>query len=674
MGITKRQLVKAFIEARHIFFSSLQERDSLQVLLEATQVMLLFDPEHLTAANYRKRALLDLKNGAASATSQYPRFVEAELYLLESFLTSPLHRHTKSPTLWNHRRFVMELFSSQTLPVDMDTLCNSELAIVMRAGEKHPKNYYAWNLYAKWLFTFLKSGHLALDQSHSFQCLTSDSISSVHEWCLRHPSDISGWSFLLLLFRHLHDTSSLVVPVSKTLDLAFSFRWSHEAVWTFLRTVLGSDVLLPATDRRALTQRIEERLRNFETVQLVKNADVPNESMAELKTYKTDYSFMREALDWVERWGTTTDGDIDRNVGVGGHFTHGGYGYAARRWGLALDTIISLDVVLANGSYIHAINTTYPEIFYVGSISFDLTTSSHFYPSQGFRGVADSREAAAEYFLGLQIFAQNASVVDRNLGFGTNTDGTDFHFQGIYFGGLVRFNDEILPEILRHLPTPESKDIQELSWLDSLTKIAREPLIQPLIAYDVHANFVSLTFPRKANVDFESLNPFPQYAKSIVTQETEPLKRETLESYFGYVINNGRHLSSPWFTVVNLYGGADSQINTIPASSTAYPQRSSLWVFQNQGATSDPTQPFPDDIIPFITNLTDSVTHAQPGAGFASAPNYVDPSLTAAQAHQLYYGDETYQRLLALKTRIDPDAVFLEPSGYRSGVELQAKG
>lgn len=52
-------------------------------------------------------------------------------------------------------------------------------------------------------------------------------------------------------------------------------------------------------------------------------------------------------------------------VGIGGHFTHGGYGYSARAWGLGLDSIVGLDVVLANGSFVHASTTAYPDIYYV---------------------------------------------------------------------------------------------------------------------------------------------------------------------------------------------------------------------------------------------------------------------------------------------------------------------
>lgn len=52
-------------------------------------------------------------------------------------------------------------------------------------------------------------------------------------------------------------------------------------------------------------------------------------------------------------------------VGLGGHATHGGYGFVSRAWGLALDSIVAMDVVLANGSSIHTTPTSYPDMFYV---------------------------------------------------------------------------------------------------------------------------------------------------------------------------------------------------------------------------------------------------------------------------------------------------------------------
>jgi len=52
-------------------------------------------------------------------------------------------------------------------------------------------------------------------------------------------------------------------------------------------------------------------------------------------------------------------------VGVGGHFTHGGFGYASRAFGLAMDQIVALDVVLANGSFVRADERQHPDVYWV---------------------------------------------------------------------------------------------------------------------------------------------------------------------------------------------------------------------------------------------------------------------------------------------------------------------
>lgn len=62
------------------------------------------------------------------------------------------------------------------------------------------------------------------------------------------------------------------------------------------------------------------------------------------------------------------------DVGIGGHFTHGGYGYTSRAWGLAQDQIVALNIVTADGSWVHATEVTAPELYYV---SFFLAMPNH---------------------------------------------------------------------------------------------------------------------------------------------------------------------------------------------------------------------------------------------------------------------------------------------------------
>ena len=152
-------------------------------------------------------------------------------------------------------------------------------------------------------------------------------------------------------------------------------------------------------------------------------------------------------------------------VGIGGHFTHGGYGYSSRAWGLAMDTIVGLDVVLANGTFIKATSAQYPDIFWAlrgAADSFGIVVNFYLQTvpapstvinfSFSIPNMITNVQNTVNAFLHIQAFAMNASVVDKNIGFGIYMDGDgSFSIGGTYFGTLNTFNTKIAPELLRTL-------------------------------------------------------------------------------------------------------------------------------------------------------------------------------------------------------------------------------
>ncbi|KAL8912101.1 MAG: hypothetical protein Q9171_002817 [Xanthocarpia ochracea] len=340
-------------------------------------------------------------------------------------------------------------------------------------------------------------------------------------------------------------------------------------------------------------------------------------------------------------------------VGIGGHATHGGFGFSSRAWGLTLDTIVGLDVVLANGSSVKATSTAYPDIYYAlrgAAESFGIVTSFYLQTQPAPSSVINwsfsipnmfsSAATSANNFLHIQKFAQNASVVDRNLGMGMYMDGQGFSISGTYFGSLTNFNNKIKPELLRGLPAPTSQSATSMTWLQSLTALAGQALTQPTTGYNQHDNF---------------------FAKSLVVPTSGQFTATTLTSYFDYIIKNGVNSANPWFSIINLYGGPGSEINTKSTSFSAYSHRTSLWVIQHYGFTGSTGTPFPAGIIPFITGLSNSITSEQPQTVFPAYPNYVDPSLTPAQAHAAYFDSATYAKLAGIKQKVDPGKVFWNP-------------
>ncbi|KAL4755152.1 hypothetical protein BDW72DRAFT_55096 [Aspergillus terricola var. indicus] len=253
VGITKKYLVQAFVIARRAFLASLTAKPNPQYTDEAallktpvlesegedadkrlaiaSEIILLFDCEHLTACNWRKRRLSAL---FTSDLETLIRALDIELSLMTTYLCSPLHRHTKSPTLWQHRQWVQTHLVRLRKPdfKHVEGLFQAELSVVLRAGELHPKNYYA--------FTYLRQIHRILAESGGLKSeewrvqLGQNIIRSTLDWCLAHPADISGLMFLLYLLDGVPDTALRLDTVGKVAQFALDIGWEGESIWTFV--------------------------------------------------------------------------------------------------------------------------------------------------------------------------------------------------------------------------------------------------------------------------------------------------------------------------------------------------------------------------------------------------------------------------------------------------------
>lgn len=246
IGITKKMLVQAFTVARQLFIKrlmSMSEDDFGASLLEKkveantmsdsviTEIMLLFDCEHLTACNWRKRRLL-----AAVALRPNPaELLETELTLMATYQCSRLHRHTKSPTLWSHRQWVLRqlLLIQPKSREDLLKLKRAELDIVLRAGELHPKNYYAFS-YMRQLHVLLANSVDIQERSEWTSALARTLLDPVLKWCLSNPTDISGWIFGKYLLDNVPELQIRTDAISRVLRFARDFVWEGESLWTFI--------------------------------------------------------------------------------------------------------------------------------------------------------------------------------------------------------------------------------------------------------------------------------------------------------------------------------------------------------------------------------------------------------------------------------------------------------
>lgn len=311
-----------------------------------------------------------------------------------------------------------------------------------------------------------------------------------------------------------------------------------------------------------------------------------------------------------------------------------------------MDQITAADVVLANGTLVKASSTQNSEIYWgirgaaesLGVITtFYLQTraapANVTYFAFPYTGIFASKATFTNSFLRLQEIAKNASIIDNRISFGVYLDNSgSFSLSGAFFGTPSEFNSNIKSEFLRGMPATGEVTVKSYTWYDYLVLVSGKASIkEPLTGYDEHDTF---------------------FAKSLTVPEKDGLSSAALDAFYTYSQTAGSN-SVTFYSIINLYGGPGSTINSKDTNFAAYKDRDSLWVFQNYGVGTN--------TMSFMNGLNDAVIKAQPQTSFGAYLNYVDPSYDAATAHKLYYGDALYARLLALKKSVDPKNVFWNP-------------
>lgn len=145
-----------------------------------------------------------------------------------------------------------------------------------------------------------------------------------------------------------------------------------------------------------------------------------------------------------------------QNVGVAGHFSHGGYGYQSRAWGLAVDSICGLEVVLADGRLLHVTENDHPELFYAfrgAADSFGVILRFHLRTvpapedvvlfSYEIEGIVEDVDEATTAFLNIQQIVQDANVIDRDLSFGFYIHNGSWTIWGVFLRNQEFFEDKV---------------------------------------------------------------------------------------------------------------------------------------------------------------------------------------------------------------------------------------
>ncbi|PPQ96356.1 hypothetical protein CVT26_005043 [Gymnopilus dilepis] len=337
-------------------------------------------------------------------------------------------------------------------------------------------------------------------------------------------------------------------------------------------------------------------------------------------------------------------------VGIGGHSGHGGYGFTSRKWGLTLDTISALQVVLANGTIVTTSSSSYPDLFFAlrgSSSSFGIVTSI-----QAKTLAAPSSATVFEYHWDMSaataasaLAAFQSFVVERNLpqefgaeivlGAGSSQGRVAFGITGGWYAAANQFNSVIAP-LLAKLPKPSSSTITPGSYINSVQVLGGLGRLNTTGVPDSTDTF---------------------YAKSLMTPESAPMSNKSMTAFMNYLANEGFGTNTNWFVEVELYGGttvADNQI-----SATAFGRRSSMFTIQFYTSAPGGTPPFPNAGFSLLDGMVNSIVNNNPsGWDYGAYTNYIDNRLANWQT--LYYSTN-YPKLRSLKDQYDPHDTFSFP-------------
>lgn len=328
------------------------------------------------------------------------------------------------------------------------------------------------------------------------------------------------------------------------------------------------------------------------------------------------------------------------SIGIGGHATIGGQGPTSRMWGMSLDHVLKVEVVLANSTTIRASTTENPDVLFAikgAGASFGIVTefTVRTEPEPGSAVQYSYTFNRGDQGSNAKLFEEWQSLISdptlsRNFA-GVFTVSNDIIVvSGTYFGTKTEFDAFQLEH--RFPNSTSSSAIEFTDWLGLVAHWGEDVFLQAIT--NVPAWF---------------------YSKSLSFSPQTLIPASGIENLFQYLTNQAPGTPA-WFVIFNLVGGA---INDIPTNATAYPHRNSLYWMQSYAVTAGAVS---ETTINFLDGINNVIAASLPGIDFGAYAGYVDPRLPNGQ--QEYWGSNL-PMLQQIKATVDPTDVFHNPQSVR---------
>ncbi|CAG8088359.1 unnamed protein product [Penicillium nalgiovense] len=287
--------------------------------------------------------------------------------------------------------------------------------------------------------------------------------------------------------------------------------------------------------------------------------------------------------------------------------TVGGLGPTARQWGLALDHIEEVEVVLANSSIVRASDTQNQSIFFSLSKVLLLVSASPWSSNPG--------DLSWNFYSNLVVF-----------------DG-QIILEGILFGSKEEYDELDLEE---KFPTSEPGTVLVLTdWLGMIGHGLEDTILKVVGDTPTWFHATSLGFTPDTLIPDSAIDDLVDYI---------------------HKTNAG---TLAWFVALSLEDGA---INAVSENATAYSHRDVLFWFQV--FIVNPLGPISQTTYDFIDGLYNVLVQAVPesaGHGYLGCP---DPKMSDAQRA---YWRSNLPRLEEFKRDLDPKDTFHNPQGFQVG-------
>jgi len=328
-------------------------------------------------------------------------------------------------------------------------------------------------------------------------------------------------------------------------------------------------------------------------------------------------------------------------IGIAGIAQGGGIGVVDRAYGLTCDSLVSAEVVLADGSVVTADADTHADLFWAlrggGGGNFGIVTSMTFntFPTSDLTNFfADFAWAdAAAVLAAWQAWPQALpDTVWSGMVLGTSSPTPVIQMSGMFIGSDTDFAPIWAQFLAAAGVTPTSYSVQVQSFHDAiLASCSGETISQCHLASETSDGEV-------ARASFVASSDFFDTA----------LPSAGIQALLAAV--DAQQGSGEVIVIMDLMGGA---INRVAPDATAFVHRDAI--FSAQYYISGPVGLAPAQVAAaqaIVSGLRATMSTWSSGEAYQ---NYLDPSL--ANWQQAYYG-ANYARLVQVKAAYDPTQVF----------------